>query len=341
MGDHYGKFKVIAAATLACALGSAGAATAPSIAWLVGWRALSGATGAGIIALAIAFIGDAVPYERRQATIARFLTGSILGMATGQLIGGTFTDLIGWRGAFAFLATSYVVVGSLLLIELRREAAAWSATQGPVLRAGPLRMLTQMRNVLDIAWARTILVFVSAEAMLFFGAIAFIPSYLNARFEVPLSAAGAIAACYGLGGVAYTFVAQRLIARHGERGLAAGGGLVLCASFAAVLLGPGWGWSLGATPLLGFGFYMLHNTLQANATQMAPHWRGTAVSLFAAAMYFAQSIGIALAAVVVDRAGAAWLFAGAAIALPLVGAGFAHLIRARPPYPPRPAPSGS
>lgn len=341
VGDHYGKLKVIAGATLACALGSAGAATATSLGWLVGWRALSGATGAGIIALALAWIGDAVPYERRQATLARFMTGSILGMAAGQLIGGTFTDIVGWRGAFAFLATSYVVVGSLLLIELRRMDSIRRAADASAPRSDSLRIVQQTRLVLDIAWARTILALVCVEAILFFGPVAFIPSYLHARFGVSLGAAGAIASAYGLGGVAYTLVAKRLIARLGERGLATGGGLVLCASFAAVLIGPGWAWSLGATFALGFGFYMLHITLQANATQMAPRARGTAVSLFAAAMYLAQATGIALASAVVDRAGAAWLFAGAAIALPLVGAGFARLIRDRPAYPVRPGASGS
>ncbi len=329
VGDHYGKLRAIAAATLACALGSAGAVTAPSLGALVAWRALSGATGAAIIALAFAWIGDTVPYERRQATLARVLMGSILGMAAGQIIGGTFTDIVGWRGAFAFLAISYVVVGTLLLIELRRMDLTRGAADGPAPRSGSLRIVQQTRAVLDIAWARTILAIVSVEAILFFGPVAFLPSYLHARFDISLGAAGAIAGAYGLGGLVYTFFAKRLIDRLGERGLATGGGLVLCASFATILIGPGWQWSLAATFALGIGFYMLHSTLQTNATQMAPLARGTAVSLFAAAMYLSQAIGIALASVVIDRDGAAWLFAGAAIALPLVGASFARLIRNR------------
>ena len=325
MGDHYGKLKVIAGATLACAFGSAGAATADSLEWLVAWRALSGATGAGIIALALAWIGDAVPYERRQATLARFLMGSILGMASGQFIGGGFTDLVGWRSAFAFLATGYVLVGILLIRELGQMATVLPVG-APSPQGESLRMIEQTRAVLDIAWARTILMLVCAEAILFFGPIAFIPSYVHERFGVSLGAAGAIAGAYGLGGLAYTFLAKPLIARLGERGLAGGGGLVLCASLAMVLLGPVWQWSLVGTFALGFGFYMLHSTLQTHATQMAPLARGTAVSLFAAAMYLAQSLGIILASVVVDRVGAQWLFAGAAVAFPLVGAGFARLI---------------
>ena len=59
--------------------------------------ALSGAAGAGIVPLSMAWIGDTVPYERRQATLARFLTGTILGMSAGQLAGGLFADTVGWR----------------------------------------------------------------------------------------------------------------------------------------------------------------------------------------------------------------------------------------------------
>ena len=47
---------------------------------------------------------------------------------------------------------------------------------------------------------------------------------------------------------------------------------------------------------IGLGFYMLHNTLQTNATQMAPQARGTAVALFSSALYLGQSLGVALAA---------------------------------------------
>ena len=35
-----------------------------------------------------------------------------------------------------------------------------------------------------------------------------------------------------------------------------------------------------ATSTIGLGYYMLHNTLQTNATQMTPEARGTAVAGF-------------------------------------------------------------
>jgi MFS transporter, YNFM family, putative membrane transport protein len=76
---------------------------------------------------------------------------------------------------------------------------------------------------------------------------------------------------------------------------------------------------------------MLHNTLQTNATQMTPQARGTAVALFSAAVYLGQTAGVALAAPIVDRAGAAPLFVIVAVLLPLLGMWFAAELKRRAP----------
>lgn len=74
---------------------------------------------------------------------------------------------------------------------------------------------------------------------------------------------------------------------------------------------------------------MLHSTLQVNATQMAPQARGLSVSLFAFFLFTGQSVGVALAAPVVDRYGARPVFATAAMILILVGFWFRAQLRAR------------
>ncbi len=63
---------------------------------------------------------------------------------------------------------------------------------------------------------------------------------------------------------------------------------------------------------------MLHNTLQTNATQMMPEARGTAVAGFSSALFLGQSAGVALAAPVVDRAGAVPVFVLAALLWPVL-----------------------
>ena len=58
-----------------------------------------------------------------------------------------------------------------------------------------------------------------------------------------------------------------------------------------------------ASLILGFGFYMLHNTLQTNATQMAPERRGAAVSSFASFFFLGQAAGAFAAGLAVERFG--------------------------------------
>ena len=74
---------------------------------------------------------------------------------------------------------------------------------------------------------------------------------------------------------------------------------------------------------------MFHNTMQANATQMAPGARGTAVSLFAAALFMGQSLGALLAANLIDRIGSTAVIAlGGGVVL-LLGVFCARLAPAR------------
>jgi predicted MFS family arabinose efflux permease len=74
--------------------------------------------------------------------------------------------------------------------------------------------------------------------------------------------------------------------------------------------------------LIGVGFYMMHNTLQVTATQMAPAARGSAVSLFALCLFTGQSVGVWLAGRVVDAYGTAVVFLAVSLGLALLGFSF-------------------
>jgi len=328
VGDRYGKYRVVCVATFLCALGSAGAVLADSLDVLILCRALSGAAGAGIVPLSMAWIGDNVSYERRQTTLARFLTGSILGMAGGQLAGGLYAETLGWRWAFGTLVIGYLMVGILLAGEVRRqrEQGAFSAT--PAAGAGG-SFAAQARRVLGVPWARVVLITVFIEGVLVFGALAFAPSYLHGRFGISLTHAGALVAVYALGGLLYTLVANPVLKALGERGLAMAGGIVLSAAFLCYRLGPSWHWAIAASLLAGFGYYLLHATLQTNATQMVPAARGTAVAWFASCLFMGQAAGVALASPVVDASGPTVLFGIAAALLPVLGFFFAGALAKR------------
>jgi len=327
LGDRFGKYRLVTLMTLASALTTACAAFADTLALLGVARFVSGATAAAIVPLSMAFVGDHVPYQRRQAVLARFLTGTILGLVAGQVLGGTLGELVGWRAVFLLLGALFLLVGALLALEVR---SARVPTPLLTTSISPAAILRGYRLLLGRAWARVILVTVFVEGFLFYGAFAFIGAFLHARFDLGYAIIGLVLSAFGLGGLLYAVTVRRLIGWLGERGLSLGGGVVLAAGFLVIGLGPLWSMAPAIT-LLGLGMYMLHATLQTHATQMAPEARGLAVSTFANALFVGQAAGVWLAGLTIDRIGFPPVFVTLGLALTLLGAWFALLLGRRPP----------
>lgn len=322
LGDRWGKRRVIGFAALACVIGNLAALLAMSLEMLVAARMLAGAAAAGIIPLVLAWIGDTVPYEERQAVLARFLSASILGMIAGQWVSGVLTDLFGWRTVFAVLALLFCAAGTT--ISLNREVR--SDPVRPALSHGHLQ---QILDVLGRPWARWILLNVAIEGAFAFSVMAFLPAYLVTEFGLGISWAAAVVALYGVGGMVYSFAAKPLLARLGESGQSLAGGCLLGLAWSLLALVAHWQVALPACVLAGIGYYMLHNTLTTHATQMAPEVRGTAVGLYASALFIGISAGVALTGLGVDRIGYRPLFLACGIGLALLGAAFALSLHRR------------
>jgi predicted MFS family arabinose efflux permease len=323
-GDRYGKMPVVALACIAAALCCALAALATSLGLLTLARFLTGVTSSAIIPLAIAWVGDNVSYERRQATLARFLTGQTLGLMTGAALGGAIGDWLGWRAVFWVLAVIYVIAGSALFaVMIARPSIAQRGQQ-----AGG-SMLGQMLAVLRRRWAVTVILVVALEGGMFWGAFTFVGADLHQRFGLGFAAVGLAVAAFGAGGFLYVMVAPHLVRLLGERGLCTWGGTGLGLAFAGMALAPSAEFEFAAIVVAGVSFYMLHNTLQVHGTQMAPQARGAGMALFALCLFIGQAIGVPLAAPVVDRWGATPVFGTAAAVLPALALWFARAIRRR------------
>ncbi len=323
VGDRYGKFRVLSLATFGCAVGSLLVACAPTLGVLELARFISGATAAGIIPLSMAWIGDHVPYERRQATLARYLLGSISGIAIGQLLGGVFADTLGWRWAFVFLAVVYLVVGSLLI------SRRLTVRELPVARAAGASFLSPARVVLAAPWARIVLTVVCLEGAFVFGSLAFVPAYLHGYHGIPVAWAGAVSGLFAAGALVYALYANYFVRRFGEPRLALAGGCTMAFAFAVYWLSSVWYWGVLAAMLSGLGYYLLHAVLQTHATQMAPSTRGTAVAMFASFLFLGQSVGVILASVVVDHFGLGAVFPIAVVGLPLLALYFCWRLKTR------------
>ena len=209
LGDRFGKYRVIAWASVACTVTSALCALADGFEGLRLARLLAGATAAAIIPLSMAWIGDVVDYEQRQAVLARFLIGQILGLAAGVALGGFAADHLNWRVPYIVLALLFAGIAvALFAIDRRLPAHARemrAAGKGSALAS----MVDDFAHVLALPWARVILLTVFLEGAFLYGAFAFIASHLHTRFGLSLSAAGAVVMLFGAGGLLLRWAPRR------------------------------------------------------------------------------------------------------------------------------------
>jgi predicted MFS family arabinose efflux permease len=315
LSDARGKLRLVVLGSLWAGVGTMASATMPSLGPLALVRFLAGAGAAAVIPVAIAWIGDVVPYERRQTVLARYISGQILGIVFGQAAGGALGEQIGWRATLGALGLVHVAAGLLLLGEMRRLAIAPPASAR--VRWGGA--MASAFGMLRSAWVRFILGITFLEGIVMFGGLAYVGAELHERFGISLTTVGAMLAAFGAGALFYSANAGTLVPRYGQSGLAAAGAISLSAGYATLALMP-WVWlAPPGIALIGLGFYMLHNTLQTNATQMVPEARGLAISLFALSLFSGQSVGVALAAPVMDRYGGRPIFLVASVVILVIG----------------------
>ncbi len=285
LGDRFGKLRVVTIAMALAGLASLASAFAWDVASLAAFRFMTGALASASVPLGMAYIGDVVPMQERQKTIARFIAGSLVGQTLGPLVGGIFIDWMGWRPAFAALGVVFVCVSAILFV---RTAPHW-----PAISAGPFRPLAMHRKLLARPEMRWLAATGAAETFFFFGAYVFLGAYFKQRLDLSFTTIGVILAGFGIGGLIYSSSITLLLRLLGERALVVAGGTLGAILFALVVMAPHWAFALPCTIGLGVAFYLIHNTIQTKATEVAPEARGSAVAIYASAFGFGQAAGAA------------------------------------------------
>ena len=285
IADSVGKLRSISTClALLCVL-SALAAFATEFWMLLVLRAAGGVMAGGVIPAAMAAIGDRAPMSERQIMLGRFLVIMIIGQMAGAAFSGIMADHIGWRAVM--LTAAILAAGGALLVRIVLKPRA-NADRPPLSVAG---VAASYRAVFANPRSKMLYLLVMLEGALIFGIHPFVAAILHERSGVGSSEAGLAIGAMGLGGLLYGVLTRILVQRVGPRQMMRLGGLAMAAGYIAFAATAPW-WSAMAVFLaVGFGFFLLHGTFQAQATELAPTARGSAMALFACFFFMGHATG--------------------------------------------------
>jgi MFS family permease len=100
VGDRFGRRRIYCAALLGTAVCAIGAATAPSLPLLIGWRTLGGVAAAAFGPAVMGLISWMFSTEGRGRAMGAWASVNGFGQAIGPTMGGLVADTWGWRWVF-------------------------------------------------------------------------------------------------------------------------------------------------------------------------------------------------------------------------------------------------
>lgn len=309
LADRFSRQRVIGAALALFALGTFVSAFAPNILALDLLRFCTGAAGAGVIPVALAYVGDAVAYEGRQAALGRVVSIASLGGVLSASMGGVIATVLSWRAIFFV----YGIVALLVAVLLLRLPVVRTRPAGAAKRGFFAPYVAVFEQAGWRALALYMLVFFEGFAAT--STVGYLGAFLFVRDRLSYAMIGLLLTLSGIASIATGRLIGPLVIRLGERGMLLVGGSLMAVSYLVAGLRPMPIFFPLAMLMAGTGFPIAHSTLQARATEIVPDMRGTAVALFAFSLFLGGGLGTWVAGMGIDRWGFGVTLSATAVAL--------------------------
>jgi predicted MFS family arabinose efflux permease len=253
---------------------------------LLATRVLAGIGAGGVFPVTLSLTSDLVGPKLRQVALSRVMAGAMTGNLLGSTASGVIGDFFGWRGVLVILGGLAIVASVAVAYGFKGAAIIKPTVKADFGKlAQGYKVIFRNPNTLIVYSA------VFIEGCCILGLFPYISSFLFDRGVTSLSIAGLVIACFAVGGLFYTATVSRMLARLGINGMMIYGGIVIAIQLAATAFSPNWQIQALSLLLMGWGFYMLHGSLQIFSTELSQEARASAMSLHAFCFFMGQSVG--------------------------------------------------
>ncbi|MEP7301299.1 MAG: MFS transporter [Caldimonas sp.] len=287
LGDRFGKQRCVQVCVAGLALMLLAGAFATSFAFLLGSRIAAGIFAGGLIPLVLAGLGDTYAMHERQVMLGRMLLAIISGQMLGSVVSGIANVAFGWHSALIIASAVGLLAATVAWTAMPRAAARDGAPQAS--------FAALYGRIFANPKATWLYGAVMLEGALFYGLFPFMSELLLATTVRGASAvsveAGLVLGAFGIGGLLYAASVRRLLRLFGVRRMCLLGSLTGALCYAGLAVAPFWWLDAAAMFGAGVAFFMVHNSLQTEATELAPTARGSAVALFACGFFAGQGLG--------------------------------------------------
>lgn len=263
-------------------------AIAPAYPTLLMSRVVAGMAAGGIYPVALALVGDLVPMDDRQVVLGRYLAVIMSGNILGTLLSGTVGDLIGWRSVF-------VVVGCCGACAFLVATAGLRGVSNEVPGKLDIPAVALIyRAILANPRARICYALVFVEGLAALGVLPYVAVLLETKGEARAFMAGIIGAGFALGSIIYAVIVRLLLGKVSIAWIMFSGGCLAALAMIGIAPTAGWPAMFMLFVMFGLGFYMIHGSIQVQATELAPGHRGSAIALHSFSFSLGQGLGPAL-----------------------------------------------
>ena len=165
---------------------------------LLTFRAIAGAAGGILSGSAVAYVGDYFPYEKRGWANGWIMSGIAAGQILGIPMGTVLAEHTGFK--MSFIAFGIVMSAAFLLIYY------FVPQPNVTLHKGRITLLNSLKKYIELIKSRQIMAASATYLLMFFSIsvyIVFLPTWLEAKFNV---SGDAIATIFFVGGLANVLV---------------------------------------------------------------------------------------------------------------------------------------